>query len=489
MQSQIRRVGLALMVMFLGLFAMLNWVQIFDAESIASNPANSRALLAQYSIKRGDILTVDFEPIAVSKATDDKLKYLRTYPGGELYGHITGYYSLVSGTRGIEAAYNDQLLGESGVISMQDIEDTFLGEGERGDDVRLTIDSRLQETARDALGGQDGSVVALDPSTGDIRAMYSNPSYDPGPLASHQPDEIRRYYRTLNPSSSTSPLLNKATRTNFPPGSTFKAVTTAAALESGRYEPDSTFPDPDSIGLPQTDNRLTNFTNTSCTGTGSIDLFTALEISCDTTFATIGLEIPDELHAQAEAFGWNSPIPFDLTTEASRFPEIPDDSKPFRAFAGIGQGDVSATTLQMALVAAGVANDGQVPRPRLVREVIDASGDVVERFSPETLGQALSPESAREVARMMTAVVESGTGTAAQIAGLEVAGKTGTAQTVEGAAPHAWFIAFAPVQDPRLAVAVLVENGGQLGSEATGGQVAAPIARILIERDREIRGW
>jgi peptidoglycan glycosyltransferase len=489
MQAQIRRVGIGLLIGFLLVFAQLNYVQIFAAQSIAGNDANIRSLLAEYAIKRGEIETVDFEQLATSKATGGKLKYQRIYPGGSLYGHITGWYSLVFGTDRIERTYNEQLLGESGVISMQDIEDTFLGSGERGDDVRLTVHSRLQQIAASSLGDQLGSVVALDPQTGAVRALYSNPSFDPGPLASHDPPTIREYWRSLNPRSPTSPLVNKATSRSFPPGSTFKVVTAAAALESGRYSPGSTFPDPEAIPLPQTDETLTNFTNTSCTGTGSIDLFTALEVSCDTTFGLIGLQVPDQLHDTAQALGFNGDIPFDVATEASSFPRVPDDQQPFRAFAGIGQGDVAATPLQMALVAATIANGGEVPRPRLLEEIRDPSGSVVERPSPETLGQAMSPETAAELSRMMTAVVESGTGTAAQIPDIPVAGKTGTAQSREGASPHAWFICFAPAGNPRIAVAVLVENGGSLGSEATGGAVAAPIAKAIIEEDQRIRGW
>lgn len=480
---------MGLLIAFLLVFAQLNYVQIFAAQSIAGNDANIRSLLAEYAIKRGEIETVDFEQLATSKATGGKLKYRRTYPGGELYGHITGWYSLVFGADRIERSYNEQLLGKSGVISMQDIEDSFLGSGQRGDEVRLTVHSRLQQVAAAALGDQLGSVVALDPQTGAVRALYSNPSFDPGPLASHDPPSIRNYWDSLQPSSPTSPLVNKATSRSFPPGSTFKVVTAAAALESGRYTPQSNFPDPVAIDLPQTDQTLTNFTNTACTGTGSINLFTALEDSCDTTFGLIGLKIHDQVLATAEGFGFNQVIPFDVATEVSSFPRVPDDQEPFRAYAGIGQGDVNATPLQMALVAAGIANGGDVPRPRLVQEIRDPSGSVVEKPSPETLGQAVSAETAAEITRMMTAVVESGTGTAAQIPDVSVAGKTGTAQSLEGAAPHAWFICFAPSSNPRIAIAVLVENGGSLGSEATGGAVAAPIARAIIEEDRRIRGW
>ena len=489
MQSQIRKVGLGLVFLFLAVFFQLNYVQIFAAERIASNNANVRSLLREYSIQRGDILTLDGTRVAVSEPTGKRLKYRRTYPEGELYGHVTGFYSINYGESRIESAFHEQLLGDAGVISMQDIQDEFLGAGEEGDDVRLTIHSRLQEAARAALGSNKGAVVAMDPQTGEVRAMWSNPSYDPTPLASHDSAEAKRYWNSLDPESSTSPLVSKATSRGYAPGSTVKVITTAAALET-KYQPTDTFPDPVELELPQTDETLTNFTKTACVG-GEIDLFTALELSCDTTFAMIGMEIPIEIREMAESMGFNEQIPFDVGTEPSAFPEIGEDNKPFQAYVAIGQGDVVATPLQMALVASTVANGGEVPRPQLVREVIDPSGGIVERFEPETIGTAMSPDTARVVTEMMEAVVQGdqGTGSAAQIPGVTVAAKTGTAQTVQGASPHAWFIAFAPAQDPQLAVAVIVEDGGELGSEATGGAVAAPIAKTLLEADRQIRGW
>lgn len=489
MEKQIRRVGMALTVGFVALFAMLNYVQFFAAKEIAGNNANRRSLIAEYSIKRGDITTLDGVTLARSQDTGGELRYAREYPEGGLYAHVTGFYSFIYGSSGIEAAYNDALLGDSGVVSIQDIGDKLFGSGDQGDDVKLTIHSELQQLARDSLGDQRGAVVALDPNSGEIRAMWSNPSFDPNPLASFDVREARQYRKSLDPNSPTSPLVRKTTSMTFPPGSTFKVVTTAAALESGEYTPNSQFPDPVELELPQTTETLTNFSKSACLDGESIDLYRALVVSCDTTYAILGLRLPEELIATAEDFGFNAPIPFDLSTSASTFPEIPDDQEPLRAFAGIGQGDVAATPLQMALVAAAVGNGGEVPRPRLVREITDPSGGIVERFAPETIGEALSSENAQELKEMMVDVVEEGTGTAAQIEGLDVAGKTGTAQTVEGAAPHAWFIAFAPADNPEIAVAVLVENGGTLGSEATGGEVAAPIARAIIERDRELRGW
>ena len=500
MHSQIRKVGIGLIIAFAAIFAQLNYVQIFAAERIAENNANQRSLLQQYSIKRGDILTLDGQRIAVSEDTGGRLRFRRTYPGGELYGHVTGFASINYGYSRIEQTFNDALLGDSGVVTMQDIEDQLLGAGEAGDDVRLTVHSRLQEAARSALGSNRGAVVALDPTNGEVRAMWSSPGFDPSGLASFDAKEARQYWNSLDPQSSKSPLVSLSTSGGYPPGSIFKVITAAAALESGRYTRSSSFPDPDRLEpcedaeedepcMPLTTKSLTNFTNTACTGTGRINLFDALRISCDTTFGIIGLEIPDEVREVAEAFGFNEEIPFDVGNQASTMPDIEDEDAPLRAYAGIGQGDVVATPLQMALVAAGIANDGEVARPRLVREIIAPQGSIVRRFDTEIMSEAVSADTAREVTDMMVAAVENGTGTTAQIPGVSVAGKTGTAQTVEGANPHTWFIAFAPADDPKLAIAVIVENGGTFGSEATGAAVAAPIAKTILETDRAIRGW
>jgi len=489
MNTQIRRVGITMVIAFIAVFLQLNYVQIFAAEEIAGNGANPRALLRRYSIKRGDILTRDQVEIATSKPSKGRFKFQRTYPFGELYGHITGYYAINHGASRIEAVYNDQLLGDSGVLSMQDIEDRLFNSGEEGDDVRLTIHSRLQEAARAALGDERGAVVALEPSTGEIKAMWSNPSFDPSGLATFDGKEEQEYWDSLDPASPNSPLVSAATSRTYPPGSTFKVVTTAAALESGRYDRGSTFRDPVELELPLSNETLTNFSKTSCADGIRINLFDALRISCDTTYAILGLEIPDEIFDMAEAFGFNSELTFDLGNAASVYPDVPAEAAPLRAYAAIGQGDNAATPLQMALVAAGVANGGEVPRPQIVKDIIDPAGGIVRRFEPEMIGRAMSEAAARAVTEMMIAVVENGTGTTAQMPGIQVAGKTGTAQNVKGAAPHAWFIAFAPAEDPQIAVAVFVESGGSVGAEATGATVAAPIARQVMEADRQISNW
>ena len=504
MNAQIRRVGLCIVLAFLAVFAQLNYVQIFAAESIARNPANILRLIREYSIKRGDILTLDGVEIARSVRTNGRYRYKREYPEGDLYGHVTGWYSILYGVARLESAYHDELLGEGSVLSVQDIEDEFLGEGEQGDDIRATIHSELQQAARSALGSERGAVVAIDldrEHLGEIRALWSNPSFDPNPLASFDGRVARRHWRSLDPSAADSPLVSIATTHGYPPGSTFKVATAAAALQSGRYKPNTTFPDPQKLEpcketrepgdpcLPLTTESLTNFTHQPCLGGTSIDLFDALRVSCDTTFAILGLDVPRDVYEMAGRLGFNEQLPLDIRTEASTFPDIADEDAPLRAYAAIGQGDVVATPLQMALVAATVANGGEVPRLHLVREILDAGGGVARRFEPENIEQAMSSDVADAVTQMMVAAVADGTGGAAQLPGIPVAGKTGTAQTVKGENPHTWFICFAPADDPQLAVAVIVENGGSFGSEATGGAVAAPIARQILEADRRIRGW
>ncbi len=490
MQKQIRQVGIVLLVAFIALFLQLNYLQIFAAQRIAGNPANVRALLQEYSVKRGDIVTYDGVRVAHSRATNQKLKYVRTYPQGALYGQITGFYSIVYGADRIEQSYNDELLGRNGTLSMQDIQDRFLGGGQQGDDIRLTINSKLQQAARSALGSNRGAIVAIEPHTGEVKALWSNPSFDPTPLASHNSKTARRYYNSITGNCPASKLCDLATSYGYPPGSTFKIVTATAALDSGKYTPRSRFPDPTALALPQSPQTLTNFSHTSCNGGNPIDFFTAITISCDTTFAILGLRIPGDIYSYAQRFGFNRPIPFDIPTQSSTYPKVPNNNKPFQAYDAIGQGNTRATPLQMALVAATVANGGIEPQPQLVYQVIDPSGGIVRGYQPHYLGRVMSPQTASELTQMMASVVQRGTGTAAQIPGVQIAGKTGTAQTgIQGQNPHTWFICFAPAGNPKIAVAVLVEHGGTFGSEATGGAVAAPIARQVLEADRQISGW
>jgi penicillin-binding protein A len=299
---------------------------------------------------------------------------------------------------------------------------------------------------------------------------------------------VRQAWDRLN-ADHDKPLLSRASDELFPPGSTFKLVTASAALENG-YGPDSTWPNPPVLDLPQTSETLSNFGGEHCLGGApQITLAQALTISCNVVFGEIGLELGAEaLAEEARKYGFTATpgedlVPFDIPWVSGVFPDAStfDEPDPRLALSAIGQQDVAANPMQMALVSAAIANGGTMMRPRLVSEIRDPSGQVIKTFDPEPFSQPLSPANAQALTQMMVSVVESGTGTAAQIPGVTVAGKTGTAQHGEGENPHAWFTCFAPAEDPQVAVAVIVLDGGSLGSEATGGQVAAPIAKAVLE--------
>ena len=489
MDRQIRRLALALGILFAVLFTQLNWLQVFAASSIFNNPANEkRRIIQAFQVRRGEILARDGHTVlAKSIPTSGQLKFLRRYPHGSLYAHVTGFASLFQTTR-LEATYNDFLSARATELLPSSIEDEILNRPKRGGTVVTTIDPRLQQVAFQALDQAQrngGALVAMDPRTGEVLAMVSIPSYDPNPLVVHDGNAARASLNRLHPTSGTSPLLSNATDQLFPPGSTFKMVDTAAALESG-MTPQTTFPNPPQLDLPQTTHKLSNFGGEHCAGGAPrISLEEALVESCNVAFAQIGLKLGTAtLSTQARKFGFDTDVPFDIPFATGNFPtpsEVPDNT-PALAFSAIGQQDVLANPMQMCLVASAIANGGIEMEPHLVREILDPQGVTVKSFGPKSFGRPVSAQTAATETRLMEQVVQRGTGTAAQIPGVQVAGKTGTAETPSGN-PHAWFVAFAPAQHPRIAVAVVVLNGGSLGSEATGGQVAAPVARAVIQAD------
>jgi peptidoglycan glycosyltransferase len=377
------------------------------------------------------------------------------------------------------------LSGEDDRLFVRRLSDYVTGNAPKGGTVVLTLDPQAQQAAYRGLEGKRGAVVALDPKTGAVLAMVSRPSYDPSRLSSFEPAEIREYYTQLN-DAEDDPLLNRAISQTYPPGSTFKVVTAAAALAEGGVTPEDRIPSPRQLDLPQTDRNLSNFGDSACTGETST-LADALRVSCNTAFGSLGLSLgEDKLRKQAQAFGFDEGglrVPTRVAT--SVFPED-EVSPPNLAFSAIGQFEVRATPLQMAMVAAGIANDGEVMKPHLVREVQSPDFSVLEQPDPEVLNRAVSGDVAAELTRMMQLVVSDGSGGRAAIDGISVAGKTGTAQGAEGAAPDVWFIGFAPAEDPKIAVAVVVEDGGPLGRAGSGGAVSAPIAadvmRALLRR-------
>ncbi|MGH2733779.1 MAG: peptidoglycan D,D-transpeptidase FtsI family protein [Actinomycetota bacterium] len=487
MNRQVRSVGYALLILFGVAFLRLNWIQVVRAEQLANHPENVRVLLREHAVERGAILSADGDKtLAESKPTpDEELKYLRIYPTGPLFAHVVGYYSIVYGRDRLERTYTKALTGRGGVLSMQDLGDRLLGKEEEGDTLVLSIDSRVQEVATRALGSRKGAVVALDPINGEVLALVSSPSFDPNPLSGHDRTKMRERWEALQADPNKA-LLNRATSQSYPPGSTFKVVTAAAALEHD-LGVDISFPPVREYRPPQTDRSIRNFGGRSCGG----DMADAMQVSCNVYFARLGVELPrGALGETAREFGFGEVPPIDIRAAASRMPtEDRLRSPAFVAQSSIGQFDVSATPLQMAMVAAGIAHDGKIMTPRIVKEVLDARGALVRQTEAKLWREAITPRTAAVVKDLMVSVVESGTGTAARISGIQVAGKTGTAQTQEGQAPHAWFISFAPADSPRVAVAVVVEGGGDLGNEATGGRVAAPIARQVLEAHRAVEGW
>jgi peptidoglycan glycosyltransferase len=487
MDRQIRRMGFALGVLFAILFAQVNYIQVFAASSLANNPANARLIIQEYSVDRGQILARDERTVlAKSVPTPGRLKFLRRYPDGPLYGDITGFYSLVYGRSRLEQTYNDYLAARSTDLLPTTLGDEILNRPKRGASIVTTIDPKLQQAAQNALSsaqnGSGGAVVALDPRTGEILAMVSIPSYDPNSLSSHNPDAIRRAWKRLN-NDPSKPLLSNASDQIYPPGSTFKLVDMAAALQNG-LTPNTTLPNPSALKLPQTTHVLHNFGGEVCNGGApTITLADALTISCDVTFAELGLKLgAQKLYEQARAFGFDQQVPFDVPFAEGQFPppSFFPDRLPALAFSAIGQQDVAANPLQMALVAAAIANGGVEMQPRLVRAILDPNGVVIHSYGPHVYSRPISPQTAAAMTQMMVSVVQRGTGTQAQIPGVQVAGKTGTAQTASGN-PHAWFVAFAPADNPQVVVAVVVLNGGTLQAEATGGTVAAPVAKAVFE--------
>jgi peptidoglycan glycosyltransferase len=486
-ERQIRRLAIGFLILFLALAVNLNYIQVIAADRLANNTANKRLLIAEYEVDRGTIVAADRQTVlARSRPTNDELKYLRIYQQDpELsYGHMTGFYSFVFSRTELEQSFNEYLSARAEQLLPQTIVDELRGEDKRGAGLVLTIDPQLQEIAANALGAREGAVAAIDPRTGDVLALVSYPNFDPNPLSSHDPEEIRSTYRSLNPEEPDSPLVSRATDTFFPPGSSFKIVTAAAALENG-MGPDHLLPNPPTLDLPQTEDDLENFGGSICPGGSQIPLSLGLQFSCNVYFAQLALELgADRLVEQAEEFGFNGDIPFDIPFVEGQIPQ-PDafaDDLPALAQSGIGQRDVATNVLHMSLIAGAIGNGGLMMQPRLVSEIREPQGrGVIERFGPEPYNRAMSRDNAATLTQLMVSVVEGGTATAAAIPGVSVAGKTGTAQTAEGEAPHAWFVAFAPAEDPEIAVAVVVLNGGDLGREATGGEVSAPIAREVME--------
>lgn len=481
MNKPIRTLSLFCGLLFLVLLGNATYLQYFKADSLSESSLNRRVIEASFARERGAIL-VDGEPVARSVKSDDRYKWQRRYPQGPLYAHETGWFSFFSQS-GIERSKNSILSGDDEQLFIPRLADLLSSGEPKGGSVELTLDAAAQRAAYDglqALGdGIQGSVVAIEPATGRILAMVSLPSYDPNRLASHDLSKVSAADRQLE-DRKDQPKLNRAIRTTLPPGSTFKLVTAAAAIENGLYDAESMVPAGSGYQLPQSSAVVHNSTGSAC-NPQRITLKYALEWSCNTTFAKIAVELGNEkMKKMAEAFGFNDTALADLGGQVeSVYPTL---DKPQTGLSGFGQSDVRATPLQMAMVAAGIANGGVLMTPHLVDELRSPNFDSLDKTDPTTYRRAISAATARQLTDMMVGVVEQGTAGSAAIPGIRVAAKTGTAQTGrDDISNYAWFTSFAPADDPQVAVAVMIQNSQRSNDEISGGGLAGPIAKAVME--------
>ncbi|MGM5063661.1 peptidoglycan D,D-transpeptidase FtsI family protein [Rhodococcus qingshengii] len=481
MNTPLRRVAMAVMVMVVALLANATYVQVIKADDLRADPRNSRVLLDEYSRQRGQISAAG-QVLAASQATDDRYKYLREYPNPYPYAPVTGFYSMQYGSAGLERTEDPILNGSDNRLFSQRFFDLVSGRDPRGGNVVTTLNPAMQQVAYDQLTskGYTGSVVAIEPSTGRILTMVSTPSYDPNLLASHDGAETTKAWDELN-ADPNDPLVNRAISQTYPPGSTFKVLTTAAALGNGAT-PDDQLTAAPQITLPGTNTTLENYNGSTCGPNPTASLRDAFARSCNTAFVELGIKDgADAIKDEASAFGIGPNTPaIPLPVADSTVGDISDDAALGQT--SIGQRDVAVTPLENAVIAATVANGGVRMQPNLISQLQAPDLTDLSTPSPVSMGQAISPAVAATLTDLMIGS-ENFTGGDGKIPGVQIASKTGTAEhgvNPRETPPHAWYIAFAPAQNPTVAVAVIVENGGDRGLAATGGSVAAPIGRAVI---------
>jgi penicillin-binding protein A len=485
--KQIQRLGIFLVLCYVVLFAKLNLIQVFQADEINNNPGNTRLVQREYSRPRGVITTADGTLLAQSVETPgESFKRRRVYPAGELYAQTTGSFSFVFGATGVEKVYNEELSGNTLNQQIRGVADMFSNQETVGN-VELSLRDDVQSVARNALkdprtgADREGSVVAIDPRTGEILAFWSYPSYDPNLLSNPDIEATQAAFANLN-AMPGKPMQAKQYQERYFPGSTFKVVTSGVGLQSGTVTADEpVYPAASSYLPKQTTKPISNFGGEVCGGA----LFEILKFSCNSAFAQMGTETigPKLMVDGSTEFGFNQVPPLDLPNPApSVFPKDVEKNPPKLAQASIGQNDVAATPLEMALVAAGVANKGTIMKPHVLKQVTDSEGRVVKTADPEVWLTPMDASNAATLRQAMIGVVTGGTGVPAQVPGYEVGGKTGTAQLGDGRV-HTWMVAFAgpPGGEPTVAVAVVVLNQNASNSDNTGGVIAGPVARQVMQ--------
>ena len=478
MNRELKRVSLVVLLMFVALLSSSSIVQAFQADNLSADARNTRTLLDSYSVERGAIL-VNGEPVAQSMPSNDDFKFLRTYGNGPLYAAITGFFPINGAPTGLEQALNGELTGTSNAQFFDKISAVVTGVDPKGAAVETTIDPVAQQAAWDALGDQKGSVVVLEPKTGRVLAMVSKPSFDPNLLAVHNNAEVTDTYQALL-DDPANPLINRAINSLNPPGSVFKLVVVTAALESGNFTPESTFPNPASFQLPGSSSLVTNSGGGTCGGGDTVTIATALRLSCNIPMAELGLQLGDDaLRATAEKFGFNSGLSIPMDVTKSNYPASPDAAQT--ALSAFGQTDVRATPLQMAVVSAAIANGGVAMKPNLVDEILAPDLSPLQTFKPEVMQRVMSEQTAATLTQMMVNGVQDGAASNARIDGVEVAGKTGTAENGSTDPYTLWFTGFAPANEPKYAISVLIEDGGGMGQTGFGNLLAAPVAQKVLE--------
>jgi peptidoglycan glycosyltransferase len=479
MTKEMRRLSIVMLFMFLSLFVATSWIQVVQGDSLAQTQGNTRSLLDSYQIQRGSII-VDGMPIATSVPSNDEFQYQRVYTDSPMWSDVTGYFNpALQSSTGIERALNADLSGTGSGAFFSEIERIVSGQPQRGFSVELTLDAAAQRAAYEAFGDLEGAAVAIEPDTGRILAMVSTPGYDANQIAVHSASEADAAYNALD-ELKPNPLVNASINEVSPPGSTFKVLVAAAAYATGDWTPESTLPNPARYTLPGSNSQVSNAWGGTCGSGPTVTIAEAIKLSCNIPMAELAVELgSQEIFAMAEKFGFNQEFETPLSVTASSYPRALDDAQT--ALTGFGQGQVTATALQVAMISAGLANDGLLMKPHLVDAVIGNDLSTVREYANEEFGRATEADVADDVTKSMVASVRDGAAQGARIDGIDVAGKTGTAEN-DGDEPYTlWFTGFAPADDPKVAVAVVVQNGGGMGQSGSGDTLAAPIAKKIIE--------
>lgn len=478
MNGPIRRIAFGIFVSLFALLVGVTWYQVVQADELRDDPRNPRPALAERGKQRGLIVTRDGTVVARSvEDPEDPRSFVREYPEEEAFAHLVGYSSFILGNTALEDAYSSELRSRRD-LTISDIVAAILGRDLRPQSLEITADAALQRAALEALGDNQGAVVALDPATGAVLTSVSTPSFDPERLIGD--DAAEEWERLL--AADGEPIRDRATQELYAPGSTFKTVVAAAALDTGTAMAGTTFADPAEFDLPGSEATISNASNRPCNDGESATLLQAFVRSCNTIFADLAIQVGAvDIGITAEALGFNQEIDYEWEIPEAVWdtPTLADDPAALGQ-SGIGERDVRVTPLHMAMVAAAVANDGVAVSPFSVRRIFDADGATLEEQEMAELGRAMTSETSQTLTQMMERVVTEGTGRQAAVPGVRVAGKTGTA-TGGGGFSNPWFIGFAPVENPTIALAVFIEGSPASGESASGGSLAAPIAAELFE--------